>query len=120
MKVTITNHHCDSRDIPVPGGGRIIRLPAFADINVVFASTEQLQGFARQLAIKAPAAHISIVDVKNVRHNGGAVDSAVDDVEIAIADSVDSVVVYPVPVTIPKEINSLKYRAYKPKKRGKT
>jgi hypothetical protein len=121
MKVTITNHHCDSRDIPVPGGGRIIRLPAFADIDVVFSSTEQLRGFASQLAIKAPAAHISIKDAKNVQHNGGAVASATDDIEIAIADSDDPAVIYPAPVlvTAPKEMNALKNRAYKPKKRGK-
>ena len=61
MKAVVVNNHCDSRDITIPGSSRTIRIPAFASIDVVLASEEQMRGFAEALAKKAPAAQLMIV-----------------------------------------------------------
>lgn len=66
MKATITNHHCDSRDIPIPGTRKIIRIPAFASVDVIFSSTEQMQETEILLAIKAPAVRINVAESGNL------------------------------------------------------
>ncbi len=125
MKITVTNHHCDSRDIPVLGAGRVIKLSAFGSIEIDFASDAQVRAFAEILAKKAPAAQMyEMVCIRNpVKTIPDAMEPP-DTVDIdsiseepIVVDPVDSVEtiteVGPEKTVIPKA------KSQKPKKRGR-
>jgi hypothetical protein len=121
MKITVTNHHCDSRDIPVLGAGRVIKLPAFGSIEIDFASDAQVRAFADILAKKAPAAQMyETVCIRN------PVDTVPDAMDTDPASEAEPIVVEPVepePVieakASPEKTDAPRVKSQKPKKRGR-
>jgi len=121
MKITVTNHHCDFRDIPVLGAGRVIKLPAFGSIEIDFASDAQVRAFADILAKKAPAAQMyETVCIRN------PVDTVPDAMDTDPASEAEPIVVEPVepePVieakASPEKTDAPRVKSQKPKKRGR-
>lgn len=127
MKITITNHHCDSRDIPVEAG-RVVKLPAFGSIEIDFASDAQVRAFADILAKKAPAAQMhETVCIRNsvdTVEPPDAVDTDSTSEEAIAVDPVDSVEFIdtePIPEVGPEKTDAPRViKSQKPtKKRGR-
>ncbi len=127
MKITITNHHCDSRDIPVEAG-RVIKLPAFGSIEIDFASDAQVRAFADILAKKAPAAQMQMHETVCIRNPDkpveppDTVDTDSTSEEAIAVDPVDPVeFIDPEPITEagPEKTDAPRVKSQKPKKRGR-
>lgn len=122
MKITVTNHHCDSRDIPVLGAGRVIKLPAFGSIEIDFASDAQVRAFADILAKKAPAAQMyETICIRNpvMKLEPDTVDTDSTIEEPTVVDTVDPVGTEPVTEAGPKKTDAPKVKIPKAKKRGR-
>jgi hypothetical protein len=122
MLITITNHHCDTRDIPVLGAG-IVKLPAYGSVNVDFASDAQVRAFSDALSKKAPAAQMTVcIPIRQVVIPCADIGDA--DEPPNICDPVtDADVIVAVPdiaiAEVPEKPDTPKAKPQKSKKRGR-
>lgn len=62
IAVKVTNNHCDSRSVRVPGMKRAVKLHPYLSVMLEFETMEDFTGFERTLKKEAPAASIEVIN----------------------------------------------------------
>lgn len=104
ISVTVTNHHCDSRSVRVPGMKNAVKLPACIPIQIKIGNEKDLHELHEILFKSAPAATVEIVSKVSVTANAEAIDpkeqSGVDS-DKADGCNPDTVSIAQLPETVP-------------------